>query len=246
MAAEKDNVDVQKLERKISEIEKMLEECKPSKLKKGMVLVDAEAMFDKLDELKAMVPEQIKLANNVLSKREKLLKSAEALVHDKIDKANARAFEIEQEAMDKAAATEEMLQNKLSENEIILEAQRQADSLVEEAQYISQKSIEEAEDHKNSIINSMNFYMDDVLVDMLKALEDVIAKNNRTYEECQARLDSLCSRIEENRQELAPMVQASHEAEEAVDIPQTQFVSEEEQYEDDEEEYDEESEDEDY
>ena len=29
MAAEKDNVDVQKLERKISEIEKILEESKP-------------------------------------------------------------------------------------------------------------------------------------------------------------------------------------------------------------------------
>ena len=69
MAAEKDNVDVQKLERKISEIEKILDESKPSKLKKGMILVDLELILEKLEELKSMVPEQIKLANNVLSKR---------------------------------------------------------------------------------------------------------------------------------------------------------------------------------
>ena len=36
MATERDNVDVQKLERKISEIEKILDECKPAKLKKGI------------------------------------------------------------------------------------------------------------------------------------------------------------------------------------------------------------------
>ena len=180
MATERDNVDVQKLERKISEIEKILEESKPSKLKKGMILVELDLIFEKLDELKAMVPEQIKLANNVLSKREKLLKSAEQLAHDKIDKANAKAFEIEQEAMDKAAETEELLQNKLSENEIMLEAQKQADSLVEEAQYMSQKSVDEAENYKEEIISSMNFYMDDVLVDMQKAIEEVMLKNTRT------------------------------------------------------------------
>ena len=103
MAAEKDNVDVQRLERKISEIEKILEESKPSKLKKGMILVEIDLIFEKLEELKSMIPDQIKLANNVLSKREKLLKSAEAFAHDKIDKANAKAYEIEQEAMEKAA-----------------------------------------------------------------------------------------------------------------------------------------------
>ena len=94
MAAEKDNVDVQRLERKISEIEKILEESKPSKLKKGMILVEIDLIFEKLEELKSMIPDQIKLANNVLSKREKLLKSAEAFAHDKIDKANAKSVNI--------------------------------------------------------------------------------------------------------------------------------------------------------
>ena len=50
MAAEKDNVDVQRLERKISEIEKILEESKPSKLKKGMILVEIDLIFEKLEE----------------------------------------------------------------------------------------------------------------------------------------------------------------------------------------------------
>lgn len=198
MATERDNVDVQKLERKISEIEKILDECKPAKLKKGMIFVDSDLIFEKLDELKAMVPEQIKLANNVLSKREKLLKSAETLAHDKIDKANARAFEIEQEAMNKAEETEAMLQNKLSENEIMVEAQRQADRLVEEAQYLSQKSVDEAEAYKDQIINSMNFYMDDTLMEMQKVIEEVMLKNSKIFDDCQARLDNLAVKIEEN------------------------------------------------
>ena len=231
MAAEKDNVDVQKLERKISEIEKILEESKPSKLKKGMILVEVDLIFEKLDELKAMVPEQIKLANNVLSKREKLLKSAEALAHDKIDKANAKAFEIEQEAMDKAAETEELLQNKLSENEIMLEAQKQADSLVEEAQYLSQKSVDEAEAYKEDIIKSMNFYMDDILVDMQKAIEEVMLKNNKTFEDAQARLDALYTKIEDNRAEIAPMLEEEPAPKEEPKVEQpTQYIPEEEEY----------------
>ncbi len=230
MATERDNVDVQKLERKISEIEKLLEECKPSKLKKGFVLVDIDLMFEKLDELKAMVPEQIKLANNVLSKREKLLKSAETLAHDKIDKANARAFEIEQEAMDKAEETEAMLQNKLSENEIMLEAQKQADSLVEQAQYLSQKNVDEAEEYKDQIISSMNYYMDDTLLEMQKAVEEVMNKNVKIFEDCQARLDYLASKIEADRQEIAPRLAEEPEIEEPKP-PVTQYVPEEE-YED--------------
>lgn len=223
-----DNVDVQKLERKISEIEKLLDECKPSKLKKGYVLVDIDLFIEKLDELKSMVPEQIKLANNVLSKREKLLKSAETLAHDKIDKANARAFEIEQEAMDKAEETEAMLQNKLSENEIMLEAQKQADRLVEEAQYLSQKSVDEAEAYKEQIISSMNFYMDDTLMEMQKVLEDVINKNMRIFDDCQGRLDTLVAKIEENRQEIAPRLAEEPEEIEEPKAPVNQYVPEDE------------------
>lgn len=236
MANEKENVDVQKLERKISEIEKTLEECKPSKLKKGMILVDEDLIFEKLDELKAMVPEQIKLANNVLSKREKILKSAETLAHDKIDKANAKAFEIEQEAMDKAQETEEIIQSKLSENEIMLEAQKQADSLVDQARVLSQKSVDEAEDYKDEIVSSMNFYMDDVLADMQNALNEAILKNNKTFEDCQARLEALYRKLDDNRQELAPMLTPSTEPKASAPVeeePDEQQYYDEEPEEDD-------------
>ena len=231
MATERDNVDVQKLERKISEIEKILEESKPSKLKKGMILVELDLIFEKLDELKAMVPEQIKLANNVLSKREKLLKSAEQLAHDKIDKANAKAFEIEQEAMEKAAETEELLQNKISENEIMLEAQKQADALVEEARVMSQRSVDEAENYKEDIINSMNYYMDDVLVDMQKAIEEVMLKNTRTFEDSQQRLNALFDKIDSNRAEIAPLLNnpEPEEATAAKSEPK-QYIPEEEEF----------------
>ena len=232
MATERDNVDVQKLERKISEIEKILEESKPSKLKKGMILVELDLIFEKLDELKAMVPEQIKLANNVLSKREKLLKSAEQLAHDKIDKANAKAFEIEQEAMEKAAETEELLQNKISENEIMLEAQKQADALVEEARVMSQRSVDEAENYKEDIINSMNYYMDDVLVDMQKAIEEVLLKNTRTFEDSQQRLNALFDKIDSNRAEIAPLLNNPESEEEATAAKSEpkQYIPEEEEF----------------
>ena len=80
----------------------------------------------------------------------------------------------------------------------------------------------------------MNFYMDDILVDMQKAVEEVMLKNNKTFEDAQARLDALYSKIEDNRAEIAPLLEEDIPAKSESEPAQpTQYIPEEEEYKDD-------------
>lgn len=101
---------------------------------------------------------------------------------------------------------------------------------------LSQKSVDEAENYKDEIVSSMNFYMDDVLADMQNALNEAILKNNKTFEDCQARLEALYRKLDDNRQELAPMLSQAAETNVSVqeeEEPDTQQYYDEEPEEDD-------------
>ena len=78
----------------------------------------------------------------------------------------------------------------------------------------------------------MNFYMDDVLVDMQKAIEEVMLKNNKTFEDAQARLDALYQKIEDNRAEIAPLLEENVPEPTNQIKPEPEYVPEEEEYED--------------
>ncbi len=162
-----------RIEQAIEELEDYIAQCKPKGFSGTQVIVSKEEIFDRLDEMKLKVPDEINRCNKLLDRRDEILREAEAKAQKIIEDAQLKA-----EAM--VHDSEIMRQAYLQANEFISRANAQADETVNQANY-----------EANIIRDGAYEYTKD----MLSTIEAIL---QNAYNETKAKSEQLLDSLYEN------------------------------------------------
>ncbi|MDL2236150.1 hypothetical protein LJC07_08475, partial [Christensenellaceae bacterium OttesenSCG-928-L17] len=126
----------------IAQIEQYLEGAQRPKFSGGSGdkrLVDVNAIFDLLGDLKVTIPEDIRRANSVLIEADTLMDHANQDAIDLVEQAQREADLLRQQAESELAdtriAAEREFEARVSEDSVMAEVQRRSDLLQQHAEY---------------------------------------------------------------------------------------------------------------
>lgn len=162
-----------RIEQSIEELYEFIEGCKPKGIGGRFVIVEKEAVFDLLDEMKLKIPDEINRCNKVYERKDQILNDAKNEAEKLISDAKVKA-----EAM--VHDSEIMRQAYLQANEFISRANQQAEETVNNANY-----------EANVIRNGAYDYTRE----MLSAIETVLRKS---YDETREKSEMLLEALGEN------------------------------------------------
>ncbi len=148
----------------IAQIEQMVENAPRPKLGgNAKRIVDADEVFDLLGDLKVVIPEDIRRANNVLIESDTIYENASENATEIVEKAKQEADEIRQQAEayaeDMRAKAERDFEARVAEHEVYTEAMRRADQL---------QAL--AEENAEIVFTGAKQYADDILSDLERYL----------------------------------------------------------------------------
>ena len=139
----------------IDRIEDLVEESSSLPFSKK-VMVDSEALFFILKEMRENIPEEIKQAQWIQEEKDRILNDATKDANQIIEQANAQAFKIKSDA-------EVKFEKLISENDVVVAAGKKANEI-----------LLKAEQNAKTIKIQTNTYVDDVLSKTQEKLRDVI------------------------------------------------------------------------
>jgi hypothetical protein len=148
----------------IAQIEQMVENAPRPKLGGNVKrIVDADEIFDLLGDLKVVIPEDFRRANNVLIESDTIYETASENAAEIVEQANKEAENIRQQAdaytEDMRAKAERDFEARVAEHEVYTEALRRADQL---------QAL--AEENAEIVFTGAKQYADDILSDLERYL----------------------------------------------------------------------------
>ena len=139
----------------IDRIEDLIEESSSLPFSKK-VMVDSEALYFILKEMRENIPEQIKQAEWIQEEKDRILNDASKDANQIVEQANAEAFKIKADA-------EAKFERLISENDVTVHAENRANEI-----------LLKAEQNAKTIRIQTNTYVDDVLSKTQDKLRDLI------------------------------------------------------------------------
>jgi len=128
-------------------------------------VVEVERLLDLLEDLKVVIPEDIRRATGIISEADNLLADAKESAQDIVEQAHQEADTILSQAEGEAAGIRSNAQSefetRVSESEVYNEAFRRASGIASEA-----------EENANAIYNGARKYADEILVDLQRYLAE--------------------------------------------------------------------------
>ena len=137
-------------------------------------VVEVDRLLDLLEDLKVVIPEDIRRATGIISEADNLLADAKESAQDIVEQAHQEADTILSQAEGEAAGirsnAQSEFESRVSESEIYNEAFRRASGIASEA-----------EENANAIYNGARKYADEILVDLQRYLAEYhqIIEQNR-------------------------------------------------------------------
>ena len=150
----------------INRIKQELEESPRSKFGgTSKRVVEVDRLLDLLEDLKVVIPEDIRRATGIISEADNLLADAKESAQDIVEQAHQEADTILSQAEGEAAAIRSNAQSefekRVGESEVYNEAFRRASGIASEA-----------EENANAIYNGARKYADEILVDLQRYLAE--------------------------------------------------------------------------
>lgn len=127
----------------------------------GKVLIDAEQLFDYMDRIRAMLPEEIRQAKFVNLEKEKMLKEAQQQVDRMMEEAQKRAAKM------------------ISDDQIVKQAQIEADDMIQQAKNTSVELKQGAKSYANDLLHQIELNLEKALYTVKKGREELQGNNQR-------------------------------------------------------------------
>ncbi|ATW28445.1 hypothetical protein DCMF_07640 [Candidatus Formimonas warabiya] len=128
----------------------------------GKVLIDAEALLEYMDRIRASLPEEIKQAKFVNMEREKVLQDAQRRADKMLEEAENQARKI------------------ISEDQIMKQAQIEAEELLQQARKTSNEIKQGARVYANDMLHQLEINLEKALYTIKKGREELQGHQQRT------------------------------------------------------------------
>lgn len=158
------NLDKLQIYKALQQIEQLLESSPRAKFAVGNKrIVDLDALYDLLGDLKVSIPDDVRRANSVLTEVDTIISEADERAHNIIQSAERRASM----TIDKATArSEQMLEEattifeqKIAEHPVYIEAQKRAQLVLRKAEYTSNVVFEDAKRYSDQVLADLLSYL---------------------------------------------------------------------------------------
>jgi cell division septum initiation protein DivIVA len=187
-----------KIQRLLMELETYITQNTPVPFT-NKVIVDKDAVYDLIDNIRAKLPAELKQCEKILDKNQVLVENIESEKQQILDSAEAEKAQIiaaaQKEAENIIAAAQEKLKSEWNETvsqeteelcrKMFLQAQKEAQQIIEQAQNQipqaeeeaqriiadAQNQISQAEEKARKIINSANSYVEELMDEFNQYLE---------------------------------------------------------------------------
>ena len=179
-----------RIDQAIEEIYDFVESCKHKKLQPSIIILNKDDLYERLDELKLKVPEEIQRCTKILERREEILADAEMKAQKIIEDAQLKADMMVQDS-------EIMRQAYLQANEFIARANQHADETMFQANYEAEQIRTGAYDYTKDMLTQIQTLFEN-------ALEETRAKSTALVDTLARNLEIVTANRKELCEEVAP------------------------------------------
>ena len=125
----------------LDEMELLLKESKRVPLSSGKVVVDPNRILDRLDRMRAILPEELDSARSLLRDKERIVEEACAQADQYVEHSRGQAARL------------------LDENEITRNAMQMADDIIARSQQVSREIHQDANDYAEGVLTHMEIVL---------------------------------------------------------------------------------------
>ena len=173
----------------LQQLEQLLESSPRAKFAVGNKrIVDLDAIYDLLGDLKVSIPDDVRRANSVMAEVDTIITEADERAHNVIQSAERRASM----TIDKAnAKSEQMLEEassifeqRIAEHPVYIEAQKRAQLIMRKAEYNANIVFEDAKRYSDQVLADLLSYLSTYQSEITsnRAKLNVKARNSRVEE----------------------------------------------------------------
>jgi anion-transporting ArsA/GET3 family ATPase len=125
----------------LDEMELLIKDSKKVPLSSGKVVVDPNRFLDRIDRIRAILPEELETARCLLRDKERIVEEACAQAEQYVEHSRGQAAKL------------------LDENEITRNAVQMADDIIARAQQVSREIHQDANDYAEGILSHMEIVL---------------------------------------------------------------------------------------
>ncbi|HAA08748.1 MAG: hypothetical protein ACOX6F_01905 [Syntrophomonadaceae bacterium] len=125
----------------LDELELMIKDGKKVPLSSGKVFIDPNRFLDRIDRIRAILPEELETARSLLRDKERIVQEAYAQAEQYVEHSRGQAARL------------------LDENEITRNAMEMADEIVARAKELSQEIRQDANEYAEGVLTHMEMVL---------------------------------------------------------------------------------------
>lgn len=125
----------------LDELELMVKDSKKIPLSSGKVVIDPNRFLDRIDRIRAILPEELDTARALLRDKERIVEEACAQAEQYVEHTRGEAARL------------------LDENEITRNAMQMADEIIARAQQVSREMRQDANDYAEGVLTHMEIVL---------------------------------------------------------------------------------------
>jgi len=131
----------------------------------SQVMVDAQECLDVVDQLRLTLPDELKLARQVISERDQIIAEADARARQVVERAESHAAE------------------RLEQHAVVLEAEQRADALLDRAERQAQEIQRQADEYAYRVFASLSRRLGQIEAVVQQGLADLRPGHRPGFEE---------------------------------------------------------------
>jgi anion-transporting ArsA/GET3 family ATPase len=125
----------------LDELELMVKDSKRVPLSSGKVVIDPHRFLDRIDRMRAVLPEELETARSLLRDKERIVEEACAQAEQYVEHSRGQAAKL------------------LDENEITRNAMQMADEIMARAQQVSREIRQDANEYAEGVLTHMEIVL---------------------------------------------------------------------------------------
>ena len=199
-----------RIEKAIDELYEYVDGCKPTKLSPNKVIVERDRLYDLLDELRRLVPEEVVRYKKIISNQENILEDAQVRAESMLKNAQMQ--------------TEQLV----NQSEVVQLACDKANEIVEAANNEGRRIVNESVADAEQVRNAALYYTSDLLSDAEKIIRNSMQEAKMRFDVFTDALNRDLTIIDTNKRELFPEAAATKEVDPQVEQEVDEILSEQE------------------
>ncbi|QGT99078.1 hypothetical protein SYNTR_0485 [Candidatus Syntrophocurvum alkaliphilum] len=144
----------------LDELEHIIKESKKVPFSNSFVVIDSNNFLDRLDKIRAVLPEELEIAKNIITEKDKIVEEACAEAETFIEEHKDKAAKLidNNEITHNAMVVAEDVVNKaeITATEIRREANEYADDVLKHIEIVLQKGLDTVSEGRNELKNAID------------------------------------------------------------------------------------------